>query len=262
MNRPEFLIIGAQKAGTSSLFALLAQHPQLKLPVQKELHYFDLHYSRGDAWYSNQFPAGARSGEASPYYLFHPYAARRVAEKLPNARLVVLLRDPVLRALSHYQMERRSGLEPARSFEAAIALEPSRLEPEVARLSADETYVSPVHQTYSYLSRGLYAQQIARWLQYFPPEQLAFFESERLFAEPQVTCDAVCDFLRVRRLERVILPCENRGSYAQMAPRTREALTAFFHGPNQALSGLLGWEPSWCRGSSQPRVLTTAECGT
>src|SRR5436309_16134274 len=107
---PDFIVIGAQKSGTGSLYAYLNGHPDVAGARVKEVHYFDLHYHRGVDWYLDQFPdeAAARprcTGEASPYYLFHPHAPRRAFDLVPDARLIALLRDPVDRAISHYHHE-------------------------------------------------------------------------------------------------------------------------------------------------------------
>ena len=104
---PSFLILGAQKAGTSSLYNYLRQHPSLRLPQKKEMHFFDLYYMRGLKWYARQFPAFVfnrtkKTGEATPYYLFHPAVAERVATALPNVKLIALLRDPTVRAFAHF----------------------------------------------------------------------------------------------------------------------------------------------------------------
>ena len=128
---PDFLILGAQKAGTTALYSYLRKHPSIIGPSWKEVSYFDRHYARGPAWYRGNFPnklrtRGALVGEASPSYLFHPLGPRRVRELVPEARLVALLRDPVDRALSHYNHERALGREPL-SFEDALAAEDDRL---------------------------------------------------------------------------------------------------------------------------------------
>ena len=111
---PDFLGIGVQKGGTTTLQRLLEQHPDLFLPKQKELHYFSLHYGKGEAWYRQQFAAAApqqRCGEITPYYVFHPQAPQRIHALLPQAKLILLLRDPVERALSQFAHSRRLGLE-------------------------------------------------------------------------------------------------------------------------------------------------------
>jgi hypothetical protein len=131
-NKPAFLIIGAQKAGTSSLFRYLSQHPDIRLPKRKELHFFDLQYSNGIDWYERLFPRKKIikrqiTGEASPFYLFHPLVPERVFNHYPNIRLIVLLRNPVDRAYSHFHMERNRNAEPEDSFMRAVELEFDRI---------------------------------------------------------------------------------------------------------------------------------------
>ncbi|HYF40703.1 MAG TPA: sulfotransferase domain-containing protein, partial [Gemmatimonadales bacterium] len=144
---PSVLLIGAQKAGTTSLFNYMAEHPAVLPPSNKEIHYFDLNPTRGLTWYRSHFPYnhqlrdGSVTVDASPYYLAHPGVPQRAAQLLPGARLLVLLRNPVDRAYSHYQHEVRGGREPL-SFEEAIAREPERLEGEEERLRADPAYYS------------------------------------------------------------------------------------------------------------------------
>src|SRR5947209_8592328 len=135
---PNFLILGAQKAGTTALYAYLRWHPEITGPSFKEVSFFDRHYARGERWYRAHFPARRRPfvGEASPSYLFHPLVPERVARLLPDARLVAILRNPVDRAFSHYQHEVSLGREPL-SFEEAVAHEEERMRGEVERVLGD-----------------------------------------------------------------------------------------------------------------------------
>ena len=180
---PQFLGIGAQKAGTTTLQALLAQHPQVFLPDRKELHYFSLHFDAGLQWYGNQFAAAGpaqRCGEITPYYLFHPQAPLRIRALLPQVRLIVLLRDPVERTLSQYFHARRLGLEPL-PLEQALAAEAGRLAgAELVLRAPGGRHRS--HQEHSYLARSRYEQQLARYQQWFGADQLLVRSSEELFA--------------------------------------------------------------------------------
>ena len=136
---PDFLVIGAQKAGTTALYAYLRWHPGITGPSWKEVSFFDRHWWRGEFWYRGQFPlrSGQRLvGEASPSYLFHPLAPERVRSLVPEAKLIALVRDPVDRAYSHYQHEVALGREPL-SFEDALAAEAERTRGEVVRHVAD-----------------------------------------------------------------------------------------------------------------------------
>ena len=117
---PDFLIIGAQKCGTSFLYRFLVKHPHVKSAFVKEVHYFDLNFAKGNNWYRSNFPLQVRNtrtyitGEASPYYLFHPHAARRASMVVPDAKLLILLRNPVDRAHSHYQHQVKREMVEAR----------------------------------------------------------------------------------------------------------------------------------------------------
>jgi Sulfotransferase domain len=175
---PDFLIIGGQRCGTTSHYYYLRAHPQVLAALVKEVHFLSLHWTRGEGWYRAQFPlragkAGRRPAapltfEATPYYLAHPLAPSRAAPLLPEVKLLVLLRDPVSRAWSHYRHMVRLGLEPL-SFEEAIAQEPARLAGEVERIRSDPHYDAVRHRRYSYLARGAYAEQLQQWLGHFPP---------------------------------------------------------------------------------------------
>ena len=196
---PDFLGLGVQKGGTTSLHCLLEQHPEVFLPPVKEVHFFSLNFAAGEAWYRSQF-AGARPcqrcGEITPYYLFHPQVTARVQALLPQAKLIVLLRDPVERALSQYFHSRRHGFEPL-ELEAALDAEPERLlNAEAALEAADGRHRS--HQEHSYLSRSRYEQQIPQWLAAFPAEQLLVLRSEDLFEKPAVVWEQLLHFLDLK----------------------------------------------------------------
>jgi hypothetical protein len=195
---PTFLGLGVQKGGTTTLQKLLEQHPEVFLPPAKELHYFSLHYSRGVDWYRQQFTlAGTkkRIGEITPYYLFHPAAPRRIHALLPQARLVVLLRDPVERALSQLFHSRRLGLEPL-GLEEALEAEPQRLAHAEVVLEADDgCHFS--HQENSYLSRSRYGEQLQRLETLFPKEQLLVLRSEDLFEDPVQIWSRLLEFLEL-----------------------------------------------------------------
>ena len=201
MGQPNFLILGCQKGGTTSLYDLVVRHPRIGAASEKELQFFSLHYARGWDWYQAQFPKGRRwlrrlrSGEATPYYLFHPLAAERIAHHCPRARLVVLLRDPVERTLSQYFHSLRLGLESLPLAEALDA-EPQRLAGAGAVLARGERHQS--HQEHSYLSRSRYGPQLERYARLFPPEQLLVLRSESFFADPQAVSDQVWRFLGLK----------------------------------------------------------------
>lgn len=255
---PDFLIIGAQRAGTTSLYRYLVQHPAV-LPVvlTKGAHYFDTNHDKGVAWYRAHFPLhahaailssrlGARvlTGEGSPYYVFHPLAPKRVAELLPEVRLILLLRDPVERAYSHHQHEVARGFEDL-SFEEAIEREPERLAGERERLIADPAYRSFEHQHHSYLARGLYLEQILVWRERFRADQLLILIAEEFFADPAATLARVEGFLGLPPWRPASFPRYNARRRAPMDPATRRRLAAHFRGPNAELARHLARELPW-----------------
>lgn len=225
---PAFLCLGAQKAGTTTLHRLLSEHPRVFLPRSKELQYFSLHSNRGPDWYADCFAQarpGQMCGDITPYYLFHPEAPRRIRELLPEARLIVLLRDPVERALAGYFHSRRHGMEPL-PLEEALAAEGKRLFGAEASLrSPGAHHIS--HQFHSYVSRSRYEIQLQRLLDIFPREQLLLIRSEDLFAGDAWPWMQVLDFIGVPRLPlpRPVPRANRGGDKARRVPaRVRAAL--------------------------------------
>ncbi|HET8606194.1 MAG TPA: sulfotransferase domain-containing protein [Gaiellaceae bacterium] len=246
---PDFLILGAQKAGTTALYAYLRWHPRIAGPSWKEVSFFDRHYARGPRWYRGQFPNRLRAhgslvGEASPSYLCHPAAPERVADLLPDAKLIALLRDPVDRAYSHYQHEVALGREPL-SFADALAAEETRLAGEAERMAADPAYFSHAWWDHTYFARGLYAEQLERWYARFPREQLLVVTTEEYAARPGETYARVLDFLGAGPHELREHPRVFSRDYRPLDPATRARLAARYAEPNRRLAELLGRDPGW-----------------
>jgi hypothetical protein len=254
---PDFLIIGAQKGGTTALYAYLRWHPQITGPSFKEVSFFDRHYARGEGWYRAHLPARPRHwlvrqrhgrwpavGEASPSYLFHPLAPQRVAGLMPSAKLIAVLRNPVDRAFSHYQHEVALGREQL-SFEDALDREDERMRGEVERMLEDASYFSHAWWNYTYVARGRYAEQLERWFAAFPPEQLLVLLSEELLEQPAETYARVLDFLRVDRHTLRSFPRIFAREYDEMSAATRERLEREFAEPNRRLAELLGRDVPW-----------------
>jgi len=224
---PDFLCLGAQRGGTTTLQLLLSQHPQVFLPACKEVHYFSLQADRPPAWYAEHFapaPAGALCGEITPYYLFHPEAPARIRALLPHARLVVLLRDPVERTLSQVFHSQQLGLEDL-PLEQALAAEAERL------AGAEAVLCHPSgrhrsHQEHSYLSRSRYGAQLSRYEALFPRRQLLLLRSEDLFERPAVSWRRLQRFLGLTRVPLPAMPRANGSGAAadQVSPLLRRSL--------------------------------------
>lgn len=257
---PEFLIIGGQRCGTTSLYNYLGGHPSVRTPLVKEPHFFTGQWPRGTGWYRAQFalrprrragrhgdPGRAQTFEATPYYLFHPCAPERAARVLPDAKLIVLLRDPVERAYSHYQHSVRQGME-SMSFPEALALEETRLHGEEDRLRADSRYHGTNHRVFSYTSRGFYADQLERWLLHYPRESLLILRSEDLFADPAARFAEILRFLGLPAWSPAQFGVHTKRSPqrpADIPAATRQLLEERFAGANRRLEALLGRELAW-----------------
>ena len=246
---PDFLVLGAQKAGTTALYEYLRRHPHITGPSWKEVSFFDRHWARGERWYRGNFPNLARTrekrvGEASPSYVFHPLAPQRVHEVVPDARLIVLVRNPVDRALSQYNHEVALGREPL-PFEEALDAEEERLRGEDERMAADPRYFSREWWSHTYKARGRYAEQLERWLAVFPREQLLVLPSDDLGSDPARAHAQVLEFLGASPQRLDSYPRVYEREYEPMKPETRERLAAEFEEPNRRLYELLGRDLGW-----------------
>jgi hypothetical protein len=246
---PDFLIVGTNKGGTTSLFAQLAEHPAVRPSVRKEPHYFShryLHKSKG--WYLAHFPtaSGAEDSlvfEASTSYLFHPAAADRARRFKADMKVLVLLRNPVDRAYSHYQHEVRKGRETL-SFEESLDAEPERLRAGPTD-PADGAWRRNPYWTFSYVRRGQYAEDVERWLHAFRREHVLVLESEALFSEPTEQVRHVHDFLGLAPPVGTGVKAENQSRYPPMLPETRARLERHFATYNERLYGLLRTRFRW-----------------
>lgn len=254
---PSFLVAGTQRSGSSSLYEYLVNHPSVGRSIIEEVHYFDWNYTKGMRWYRGHFPTSAKAaylklrsgvpaitGEATPYYIFHPLAPQRIANDLPGVRLLVTIRNPVDRAYSHYSHEVAMGLEPL-SFDDALAQEDLRLAGEVAKILKEPTYRGFNHQHFSYFARGVYADQLEQLYALFPREHILVLTSDELSKDPASAYAKALAFLELPPHTLARFPKHSAGSYAPMERTARERLTARFAAPNERLYRLLEVEPFW-----------------
>jgi lipopolysaccharide transport system ATP-binding protein len=233
---PDFVVIGTQKGGTSFFYRLLSNHPLVRPAATKELHFFDRNkvFDRGEDWYRRCFPESARvggqrtvTGESSPSYLFSAQVPARMAEVIPDAKLVALLRNPIDRAYSHYQMQVRRGTE-ERSFEEATKEEM-------------DTGGGP-----PYLARGFYAEQPERFSFFADRGQLLVVNSENLFARPLEVLQRVFRFLELPPWwEPTVARPADGETYEPMEPATRRRLEEFFAPHSERLYDLLRTDFGW-----------------
>jgi len=248
---PDFIIIGTQKGGTTSLFYYLYQHPELSFSHKKEIYFFNLYFEKGLAWYKSHFPFRTNAkitGEATPSYMFHPKAAGRIKSISPNVKLIVLLRDPIDRAYSGYAMGLRRKTDTANTFEIAIERELKFLENQ----SNTDEYTLEKHELY-YLERGKYYSQLLPWIEHFPREQLLFIKSENFFQNPENELTKVYKHLGISMVLPKDLSKKNAGKYNKISPGTVHRLEAYFREENEKLTDLLGKEFIWHTSSSLPQ---------
>lgn len=250
---PDFIIIGAQKAGTTSLYSYLAQHPQVFPAAKKEVHYFDYFYQNGELWYRSYFPLigtvkekKGLTGESSPFYLFHPLCAQRIHEHVPDVKLIVLLRNPVERAISHYFMEVCQGHETL-PIGKAMRDEEARLANEMTKLEIDPYCRSYQLTNYSYKGRGIYADQLERYFEHFPREQIIILRAEDMYKDTDRVLKEVCGFLGIDQdFHPSDLRPRNVGTRNRSVPdEVYKYLIDFFRPRNKRLSELLGKDFNW-----------------
>jgi hypothetical protein len=253
--RPAFLIVGAQRSGTTTLYRVLSEHPAVARPtISKGIGYFDLRYERGSRWYAGHFPlavlARRRHGphavtfESSGYYLFHPLAAGRIARDLPGVKIVVMVREPVERAYSAHRHELARGFE-TEEFERAIELEPERLAGEVEKIVADPSYESFDHRHHAYLSRSRYSEQIDRFIDEVGADRVHVVDADVFFADPVGEFERLRAWLGLPEWQPRKVEQWNARPRTPMSPELRARLDRDFESYDARLAEQMGRTPSW-----------------
>lgn len=238
---PSFIIIGAQRCGTSSLYSYLTQHPNIHVSTYKEVHYFDTNFHRGELWYRAQFPLKRNlkdsdiTGEASPSYLYLPEVPERIQALIPDVKLIVLLRDPVARAVSHHSYERKMGRDLASLADALVCEE---------RQNAGQPVTE---KTRSYMKRGLYLQQLSRYTSLFPEKNMLILRSEDLFCNAKSLLRQVYDYLGV---DPEFLPADlsqknSAGQDQKLPADVMKKLSEYYREPNNKLYEFLRRDFGW-----------------
>lgn len=250
---PDFLVIGGQRCGTTSLFRALMAHEQIRRPIMhKGVNYFDLNYFRGEDWYRGHFPVreggeatNTRVFDSSGYYMWHPMAAQRIARDLPGVKIIAMVRDPVERAYSAYKHELARGFEWEKDFGRALDLEDARLEGEIERLVADPRYYSFNHRHHAYRHRGEYAALLAPFIDGLGRDQVHIVQSEAFFAEPEDEFLQITKFLEIEPKLPERFDRYNARPGAGLSAEVRERLATHYAPHDDALADLLGQTPRW-----------------
>lgn len=253
---PDFVIVGAQRAGTTSLYKYLAEHPAVgRVRLGKGVHYFDTSFDRPMSWYRSHFPfdperipfrsGPGHVGEGAPYYMFHPECPRRIHDALPGVKVIAILRDPIERAHSQWAHESARGFEEL-DFEAALHAEDERLagQDELLRDPAGRSFA---HQHHSYVARGQYAPQVRRLWDVFGQDQVLVLPSSRLFAEPGAVYAETLSFLGLTSFEATY-EVHNARSYSKIEPHVADWLGERFAASNEQLVEMLGSDFDFRRG--------------
>jgi len=268
---PDIVIIGVKRGGTTSLFRDLEGHPSMcpmvpsarRLPLRENMkgaHYFDSDMARSRRWYRSHFPTSAtrswqtkRTGaaftaEASPYYLFHPLAARRVAAALPLSRFVVMLRDPVERTVSHWAEQTRNGIETL-SLRDALDAEQQRVGDAAERLADGTLGASHAHEQQTYAAQSEYATSLDRWIDAVGRDRLVIVFSENYYTDSSSVIGTVLDTSGLPPM-----PGRHESEHRNAAPRPPKLDTAIdaelterFRPDVVQLTERLGLTPPWQR---------------
>lgn len=266
---PDFIIIGAQRGGTTSLYYYLTAYPGIAQALMKEVHFFDDHFREGMSWYRAQFATKLQrsyvewvrgqhflTGESSPYYLFYPHAPKRIKALVPNVKLIVLLRNPVERAYSHHWLATLEGNETL-PFAEAIEREAERTAGEQEKILCDEQYESFAHRHFTYLARGIYVDQLQHWMNFFPREQFLILKSEDLYKDTASTFRRTLDFLNVPTIavkeqqdfkqyrEPTSKGYQNEAKPPKLDTGVRAHLMEYFKPHNARLYEFLGQDFGW-----------------
>ncbi|KRE62031.1 sulfotransferase [Nostocoides sp. Soil756] len=254
---PSFVMVGASRSGTTSLFRALSAHPAVVRPVVgKGVRYFDLNVTRPWSWYLGHFPLQATARlrsrgwgepmafEASGYYIFHPLAVPRLARAIPEVKVIAMLRDPVERAYSAWKHESARGFE-WEPFQRALDLEDERLLGEVERMTADARYESFCHRHHSHRSRGEYADQVQRMWEHLGRDRVHVLQSESFFAQPEFEFARVLDFLGLPDFRPQAFEQHNARPGTPLDAGTRRRLASHYAPYNERLQRMIDEPLVW-----------------
>ena len=261
--QPNFIIIGAGKSGTSSLYEYICTHPQVLSALKKEMRFFNHkpNFNKGIDWYLSHFPPippGKKiiSGEATPGY-FGSNAQEVIQDLFPNIKLIAILRNPVDRAISQYNHWVRNGIE-RRTFQEAVNSEIEKLEeifnsvditdlnkPEKIRKICHQVRKGNSQEKVGYLWEGLYVYFLQKWTNYFAKKQLLVLKSEDFYARPEVEMTKVFTFLGLPNYRLPQYKKYNAGKYSSLDKQLYDRISEFFQPHNQRLEEYLNKKFDW-----------------
>lgn len=241
---PDFIIAGASKSGTSSIYYYLSRHPQVLLSHKKELDFYWQHFERGIDWYLAHFPTitdrpDFLTGEATPNYLRFPQVAERIKDTSPQTKIIILLRNPVDRVISWHYHKFNTGLTKL-NLATAITTEIDRL----ATISEAQITKTGFYEPDNIMS-SLYLYKLKPWIETLGREQFLIIKSEDFYLHPAIHMEQVFKFLNLPSYSLAHYPQVNAGSYQDTDPELRKILVDYFAPYNQQLEKYLGMEFGW-----------------
>ena len=247
---PDFMIIGSQKAATSTLHNYLSLHNKISKPILKEAQFFSANYERGINYYKSIFPICNKSNlifESTPDYLSHPLAAKECFEVLPNLKIIVTLRNPVERSFSHFNFVKGYGGESSdMTFEKALELEPKRVLDALNLMEKDRYHASLKLSRYGYVRNSEYLTHLQNWLTYYPIKQFHFIDFSDLKQDANKVLNEIHLFLGVEYESIKSYVVANKSNYdSNIKDSTQIMLREHFKDYNEDLFKLIGKRLDW-----------------
>ena len=247
---PDFLIIGAVRSGTTSLYYDICQHPSVKKAAYDEIGFFDDNYHLGEDWYRSLFPTkkkmrevkqntgNAITGEDTPFYIWNEIACKRIAEVLPNVKLIAILRNPVDRAYSNYFLGMRHGNE-TKNFDHAIMKDIKFLDGKIKMEFKNSDYKK------SHIAKGFYAKQLKKWFEHFEKKQIFITTTEELDNNPNIVLEQIFKFLELPNYSIKEIKRHKKSKYPKMNEDVRKKLLNYFEPYNEELFELINQRFDW-----------------
>lgn len=244
--RPNFIIIGTAKAGTTSLYKYLTSHPMILPASKKEIFYFNFHWDKDSDWYLSHFPTLPKgeanmTGEASPSYFHNLHVPQRIYNFNPHIKLVLILRNPIDKIFSWYNHRCRVGLESS-TLEIAIDKELSVFG-EISKKSLNEGYRN--FHLYPYIFPCLYIYHLHNWLNVFSQRQILILRSKDLLHNTQETVSRCFDFLEIPNKDLLTYRKFNSASYSDNNKQLKQKLFEYFKPHNDSLEDFTKIKFNW-----------------
>ncbi len=245
---PDFIIIGTVRSGSTSLYYNICEHPSILPAEYDEIGFFDSNYHLGIEWYRSMFPTKknmsnlkektnyAITGEDTPFYFWKKEVVERICQILPKSKLIVIFRNPVDRAYSNYNLALRTKNEEM-SFEDAID--------EEVRFMKNHTFRESIDRPRSYLSKGLYANQLELWKNNFPENQIHIICTENMKKYPEKELLEIFKFLEIPKYQIKNPQKQKMYNYEKMNPETRQRLLDYFRPHNEKLFKMIQRKFEW-----------------